>query len=87
MFKDQCISVTDLRTNTKKCLENIEKNPKYVFLNNHPIAVLISISGYEEHFLAPQLIEMSAGEAGPSTIAQAKKAKKTRKRDLMNLHE
>ena len=34
MLQNQCVSVTDLRTNTKECLKDIEKEPKYVFFPN-----------------------------------------------------
>jgi len=47
MFQDQCISVTDLRTQTKKCLEDLEKAEKYVFINNKPKAVIVDIKYYE----------------------------------------
>ena len=85
MLKDQCISVTELRTKTKKCLDHIEKAPKYVFFNNHPIAVLMGISEFEGHCLSAQLVELPANEVGTALAAQAKKARKTRKSELMNL--
>lgn len=85
MLKDQCISVTELRTNTKKCLEKIDRLPKYIFLNNHPIAVLLGISEYEERFLKPQLMELLACEVDTNIAAQAKKARKTKKSDLVNI--
>ncbi|MDO8617452.1 MAG: hypothetical protein Q7N87_00975 [Candidatus Uhrbacteria bacterium] len=84
MMKDQCISVTELRTKTKKCLEDIEKEPKYVFLNNHPIAVILGVSQYEDRFLNPQLVELRTSEVGGALAEQAKKAKKTKKSDLVN---
>ncbi|MDP3793441.1 MAG: hypothetical protein Q8R07_01680, partial [Candidatus Uhrbacteria bacterium] len=79
MMKDQCISVTELRTKTKKCLEDIEKEPKYVFLNNHPIAVILGVSQYEDRFLYPQLVELRTSEVGGALAEQAKKAKMTKK--------
>lgn len=85
MLKDQCISVTELRTKTKKCLENVDKMPKYVFFNNHPIAVLLGISEYEERFLNPHLIELPANEVGSNIAIQARKAKKAKKAELVNL--
>jgi len=85
MFKDQCISVTDLRTKTKECLKNIDKTPKFVFLNNHPIAVLLGISEYEERHLQTQLIEPSPGEVDSKLAAQAKRARSLKKTELMNL--
>jgi len=85
MFKDQCISVTELRTKTKKCLENVDKMPKYVFFNNHPIAVLLGISEYEERCSNPQLMELPMKEVEPSLAMQARKAKKTKKSGLVNL--
>jgi len=85
MLKDQCISVTELRTKTKKCLEHIEKAPKYVFFNNHPIAVLMGISEFEGHCLNPRLMELPANEVGPALAAQAKNARKTKRSELVNL--
>lgn len=85
MFKNQCISVTELRTHTKQCLKNIDKAPKYVFLNNHPIAVLVGISEYEDSFLNPRLVELRTNEATPAIAALAKKTKKTKKSELVNL--
>lgn len=82
MLKDQCISVTELRTQTKKCLKNVDKGPKYVFLNNHPVAVLLGISEYEEHFLNPQLVELPQNEVDSTLAAQARKAKKIKKSEL-----
>ncbi len=49
MLKNQCISVTDLRLNTKKCLENLKKHEKIVFVNNKPVAALIDIGEYEQY--------------------------------------
>lgn len=50
MKKDQCISVTDLRKKTKECLQGLETSPKYVFVNNKPVAVLLGIAEYEQQF-------------------------------------
>lgn len=47
MTKSQCISVTQLRTETKRCLDGVENEPKYIFVNNQPIAVIINIDDYE----------------------------------------
>ena len=85
MLKDQCISVTELRTKTKKCLEDIDKEPKYIFFNNHPIAVLLGVSQYEDRFLNAQLVELPSGKVGAGVLAQAKKAKKAKKSALVNL--
>ncbi len=85
MLKDQCISVTDLRVETKKCLENLEKEPKYIFINNEPIAVLVDIVEYENNFLRPRLVELKENEVDEATKKQALKAKKSRKEDLMDV--
>lgn len=85
MLKDQCISVTNLRTETKKCLENLGKEPKYIFINNEPIAVLMDIIEYENNFLKPRLIELRENKVDEATKKQASKAKKSRKGDLMDI--
>lgn len=85
MLKDQCISVTELRTKTKQCLEDLNQEPKYIFINNHPIAVLIDINEYEEHFLKPELTELSSDEVDEKLAKQARIAKKSKKSDLVNI--
>lgn len=85
MLKDQCISVTDLRTKTKECLEDLEKEPKYIFINNNPIAVLLDINQYEEFLAKPQLIELTANEASDGLKKRALAAKKAKKADLINI--
>lgn len=85
MLKDQCISVTELRTKTKDCLEDLEKEPKFIFINNHPVAVLVDINIYEKHFLNPDLIELTKDEVDEDLLLEAKKAKKSRKSDLTNI--
>lgn len=85
MIKDQCISVTELRTRTKKCLQDLEKEPKYIFINNHPIAVLLDIRIYEEYFSKPELMELSKNETNEKMIKKAKVAKKSRKSELINI--
>lgn len=62
MLKNQCISVTDLRTNTKECLEALERGEKYIFVNNKPKAVLMDIGDYEEHFAYHRLHPLSETE-------------------------
>lgn len=85
MFKDQCISVTDLRTRTKECVEGLEKAPKYIFVNNKPIAVLVDIEEYEHHFLRPILTELSLDEVDGKLLKRAAVARKTKKSDLINI--
>lgn len=85
MFKDQCISITDLRTKTKECLEDLEREPKYVFVNNKPIAVLLDINEYEIAFMKPELKELSLEEVDSATLKAAEKARRTKKSDLVNL--
>lgn len=85
MFKDQCISVTDLRTKTKKCLEGLNQEAKYIFINNKPIAVLIDIIQYESNFLRPRLVELKKSEVDSKLKAEAFAAKKISKKDLMDI--
>lgn len=85
MLQDQCISVTDLRTKTKECLEDLNKEPKYVFINNRPIAVLVDIKEYEAHF-KPQLVELNAEEVDENLKKHAARARKSKKSDLINIH-
>lgn len=85
MLQDQCVSVTDLRTKTKECLQGLEKEPKYIFINNHPIAVLIDIHEFEEHFSKPHLMELKKDEVDESLKKHARSARKSRKSDLINI--
>lgn len=44
MITEQCISVTELKRDTKAVLTSLKDNgPKVIFLNNKPIAVLTDI--------------------------------------------
>lgn len=85
MLKDQCISVTDLRTKTKNCLEGLEKEPKYIFVNNKPIAVIVDIVEYEKAFIKPQLIELSKNEVSESVKREAEQAKQTGRNELIDI--
>ncbi len=85
MIKDQCISVTDLRTNTKKCLEGLEQEPKYVFINNKPVAVIVDIVAYEKTFKRTELVELDESEVTPEMKKKVEEALKTRKEDLLDI--
>ena len=85
MIKDQCISVTDLRTKTKTCLEGIDKEPKYIFINNKPVAVLINIVAYEKNFLKPELVELEENEVNEKLMKEGTAARKTSKKNLINI--
>ncbi|MFC1615914.1 hypothetical protein ACFL21_02130 [Patescibacteria group bacterium] len=85
MTRSQCISVTELRTETKKCLENLNEEPKYVFINNKPIAVIMHIVDYEEHFAKPELKQLKKSQVSKTLKKEALKAKKTKKEDLINI--
>lgn len=47
MLSKQCISITDLRTKTNECLQDLEIAEKYVFINNKPVAVLMDVTKFE----------------------------------------
>jgi len=85
MLQDQCISVTDLRTKTKECLEGLEAHPKYIFMNNRPIAVILDIHEYEEHFMKPELVELNKNEVDAGILKKAAAARKLKKSDLINI--
>ena len=85
MLKDQCISVTDLRTQTKKCLIDLDKQPKYIFSNNKPVAVLIDIDQFESEFVQTDLVELSHDKITPDLQKLAKKARNSNTDDLINI--
>ncbi len=86
MFHNQCVSVTDLRTKTKECLQDLDEEPKYIFMNNRPIAVLLDIAVYEKYFLKPELIELEEAVIDDTLKKEAAKARKSKKSELINIH-
>ena len=84
MLKDQCVSVTDLRTKTKECLSGIKKAPKYIFINNKPVAVLVNIDAYES-MTRPELIELNKDEVSQELLKKAEKARRTSKKELLDI--
>lgn len=85
MTKSQCISVTQLRTETKKCLAGVEDEPKYIFINNQPIAVIINIDDYEKLCGVTELKELEAEEVSKALKKDAERAKKMKKSELINI--
>lgn len=85
MFKEQCISVTDLRTKTKECLDGVTQAPKYIFINNRPIAVLMSLRIYEGRFTEPRLVELSENAVSAPMKKRAASARRAKKSSLMNI--
>ena len=53
MFKNQCISVTDLKKNPSKYIKDLGNGSKIIFLNNKPVAVLSSIDNFDLHIDEP----------------------------------
>ena len=84
MIKEQCVSVTDLRTKTKECLNGIDKAPKYIFVNNKPIAVLVDIDEFEE-MSKPRLLELGVDQVNEALLVEAHKARKIAKEYLRNI--
>ena len=84
MTKDQCISITDLRLNTKKCLSDLNK-PKFVFVNNKPVAVILDIDTYEAEYSNYEIKELETSEVTPEIYSAYKTAKLTKKSDLISL--
>lgn len=85
MTKSQCISVTQLRTETKRCLEGVEDEPKYIFVNNQPIAVIINIDDYENLCKYTELKELDEKDISNKLRAEANNAKKMKKSELINI--
>lgn len=84
MLKDRCISVTDLRSNTKQCLDGLVGEPKYIFINNKPVAVLMDVFEFEEHFV-PRLTELRHDQIDDNLKQEAALARKTGKKDLLDI--
>lgn len=83
-LKERCISITDLRINTKACLERLKDGEKYVFVNNKPKAVIVDIEVFEKLVL-PQFHEFPAEEVTPELKAKIQKSKKNLKEGLLNI--
>jgi hypothetical protein len=48
MIKDRIISISDLRTNATKIINDLPKTgDKYIFIHNEPKAVLVDIDWFE----------------------------------------
>lgn len=87
MTKNQCISVTTLRTQTKKCLSNLRKDPKYIFVNNAPVAVLVDIDEYEKEFINFDFHELRLDEITPAMRRALAATRKKSKNKFYNLTE
>lgn len=85
MIKDRCISVTDLRTNTKQCMDGLEDSPKYVFINNKPVAVLMHIEDFEDNFQNFSLVELDSRDVGSQLGKKAAAARKLPTSKLTNI--
>lgn len=85
MTKSQCISVTQLRTETKRCLDGVEEEPKYIFVNNQPVAVIINIDDYENLCGYADFKELDKKEVSQKLEKEAGKAKKAKKSELINI--
>lgn len=85
MLQDQFISVTDLRIKTKASLKGLRNKPKYILVNNRPVAVLVDINEYNERMITPELSELTADEVNPILKKQAAAARKSKKADLINI--
>lgn len=84
MFKQQVVSVTDLRTKTKEALHDLKKGPKFVFSNNSPVAVLLDVDEYEA-LIQPDLYELSMDEVTDDMLAKAEDARTSSKEAFVNL--
>mgnify|MGYP001607536196 CR=1 FL=1 len=85
MIKDRCVSVTDLRTKTKNCLANLSKHPKYVFINNRPVAVILDIQEYEDNFCETDLVELDKSQVTEDLAEKALIAVQLDESELLNI--
>jgi PHD/YefM family antitoxin component YafN of YafNO toxin-antitoxin module len=84
MFTQQVVSVTDLRVKTKQSLQGLKTGPKFIFSNNKPIAVMMSVDDYEL-LLNPELVELPNKYVTAELQEEAKKARKMPKEELLNI--
>jgi len=85
MLTDQCISVTDLRTKTKQCIDKLKEGEKYIFINNKPKAVLMDIDVYEKLFDGYVLKELPTKDISDSLLKKADKTRKMKSDEFVNL--
>jgi hypothetical protein len=71
MIKDKVISISELRSNATKIIENLHKTgDQYIFIHNKPRAVLVDIDWFEAvskkfnkhgiEYINPDIFEKSA---------------------------
>lgn len=68
--KEQCISVTDLKQNANTYIKNIQE-PKVIFVNNKPKAVIIEFDQYQKFFVEEQFSFTFDPPVKPSEILSA----------------
>lgn len=85
MLQNQCISVTNLRKNTKDCLKNLSQGEKFIFINNKPVAVIIDIHTYEDFFPVTTLQQLDPEEVTEKISKKAAKIRKMRSSEFVNL--
>jgi len=88
MTKAQCVSITDLRRNTKECFADLpDIGVKYVFINNKPKAVLVDIDDFDAFYSPPRvtLYRMRDDDLTPEMKKKIEKAKKAKKSDFTNI--
>jgi len=88
MLKKQCKSITDLRTNTKECFEDLKKENKlYIFKDNQMVGVLLTPEEYEwlEEMARPELIPLPEDEITDEMRASFEEAKNTPLDQFVNL--
>jgi prevent-host-death family protein len=86
MVKDQCISITDLRRNAKKVLDQLSQvGAQYIFVNNRPKAVILDIDEYEDLSGKTFLRRLPDSEVTPEMKKKIEETKKIPDSELLNL--
>ena len=63
MFKDQCISITDLKRNASSLIKSLgTSGKKIIFVNNKPVAILADINNFDLQIEEP--FHFNFGEEG-----------------------
>jgi len=73
MRKEQCISITDLRTKTKDCLADLSSNPKYIFANNKLVGVLVDPDEYDKQESLGVLYPLDLSKESPESTEKLKR--------------
>ena len=88
MWRENYLSITDLRQNATKCIQDLTKTKeKIIFINNKPQAVLIDFDQYEKikKLLYTKVWTLNNGNITDDMLQEAKKIKTLNDAEFINI--